>query len=178
MRTFTALDLVEQEIRAETDYAKRGDAEAICVWAVNMVQSKVRGHREEDRVAYKSGFTVYPPAILATGSGFCGSCVIAWRAILGRFEEIEDTRQIGFYMNSNRTHVAAEALYDGGWHFFDVQTGAFWQRKGFVLGVEELRTLTKRERRRLLVENSLWTRYNGIANPYEYLDAPRIETQQ
>lgn len=103
--------------------------------AMCLVQNQVRRWREFDRIAAGAGFTNYAPAILASGSGYCGSTIIAWRAIL----EVLGfrSRQIEVYWDETG-HVIAEAFWDDRWHLFDVQGGATWIEDGEVLDFEHV----------------------------------------
>lgn len=172
-----AVQAAVQEVLAETRMTgHQQDPEWLAVCAMNLVQSRVRTWREDERVADGAGFTQWPPAILALGSGYCGGHVVAWRAILKELGI--RTRQIQFAYDGVG-HVAAEAWWDNRWHFFDVQAGTFWRNNGEILSWGSVKKLGDVEGR-FRVSNELWVLYGGYhepfaSNPFAYLKARDIE---
>lgn len=167
------VDIAAMMVRSEAEAAgKHDEPEWLAVVAMNHVQSRVRGWREDIRFGVGAGFTQYPPAILALGAGYCGSQVVAWRAVCERLGII--TRELGVSWDG-RSHVCGEASWAGTWHFFDVSLGTVWVRNGVLLAWRALRALVARggNEKPLRVTNQAWLRWSATwADPFAYLHDP------
>jgi hypothetical protein len=167
-----AAAIVEAEVAAA---GRADDPEWIAGSAMCYVQARVRPWRETQRIAAGFGFTVPASSILAFESGYCGSCILAWRAILAEHEI--KTRQIGLMWTSEMEpyqvgHVCAEAYWDDAWHFFDVMTGTVWRDDDGILPWERVRLNPDEESLRISNEASIrYTSYEEwfAADPFAYL---------
>jgi hypothetical protein len=161
------VDIDADSVRAEV--GDRTDPEWLAGAAMCLVQARVRGWREKERVSVGKGFTDYAPDILATGSGYCGSAVIAWRAILDVLGI--QTRRVEFSWGEVG-HACAEAFWNERWHFFDIQNGTLWINEDQVLGWDQVRL--NPDEKAMRVSNAAWVRYSGYepwfaADPFAYL---------
>lgn len=166
-----AAGVIDAEVQAA---GKQGDPEWLAGATMAYVQARVRPWREAERIAAGYGFTTYPATILSSESGYCGSCIMAWRGILA-LHGVE-TRQISLMWQTPMHegpvgHVCGEAYWDGGWHFFDVMLGTLWY-EGEVLPWERVR-LNPNEAA-LRISNAAAIRYTGFedwfaSDPFAYL---------
>lgn len=166
----SAAGVVGSEVRAA---GKEGDPEWLAGAAMIYVQARVRPWREAERIEAGLGFTPYPE-ILATESGYCGSCVLVWRGILAAHGV--ETRQIGLMWETPMHegpvgHVCAEARWGRGWHFFDVMTGTVWH-DGEILPWERVRL--NPDEAALRISNATSNRYTAYedwfaADPFAYV---------
>ena len=170
-------------VRSEAAAAQRSDDPAwLAGAAMCYTQSRVRRWREDERVAAGFGFSVWPSDILASGSGYCGSVIMAWRAILTEIGL--PSRRINLRWDgpdlSRVGHVCGEVSWDDEWHFYDVQNGTLWMDGDRVLAWPQIR-LNKCERD-LRISNEAWMRFTGnedwfAADPFAYLMVEPLEVR-
>ena len=141
----------------------------LAVWAMNLVQARVRPMLERERVGAGAGFTQWPPAILGFGAGFCGSQVVAWRTILEKLGM--ETRELGFTLSNTYTHVGGEVRWGRRWRYFDVQAGAFWEIDGQILPWRKVRDAHPTG----LVWNQAWS--YGRDDYLAYLVDPELQVE-
>lgn len=174
-----AAGIVGAEVAA---VGKAGDPEWIAGAAMCYTHPRVRGWREKQRIEAGFGFTIWPATILASESGYCGSCVLVWRSILEQHGI--KTRQIGLTWNSQIYggpvgHVCAEAHWNKEWHFYDVMSGTHWYDNG-VLSWDQIRGNENEAALRISDESAIrYAPYDPwfAVDPFAYIHVEPLEVK-